>query len=105
MPNIKKKFRDNGIQVTEFFIASWKDGTKKHYHIIISKWESYCVGKQIDNAQCSTWVVLDFWAEQYDRGLGVSGIGTYSSALSDYLPSYLHIYLPGVIISNHPIVV
>lgn len=102
MSHFRNKFREQGFSenVASVIVASWKEGTHKQYESIIGKWKEFCSWRSLPYNEASISGVTEFLMEQYQRGLSASAIGTYRSALSNYLPK-----VDGCKVGEHEMVV
>ena len=84
---------------TRLLLSSWRKSTGKSYDSAWRKWASWCDQRKIPPISCSANQVVDFLAEQFDRGMSYSSLNVYRSAISS-----IHLPCEGRPIGEHPLV-
>ena len=84
---------------TRLLLSSWRNSTGKSYDSAWRKWASWCDQRKIPPISCSANQVVDFLAEQFDRGMSYSSLNVYRSAISS-----IHLPCEGRPIGEHPLV-
>ena len=85
--------------VSELLLASWREGTRKHYNSTWRLWNSWCEPRKINPSCPSLKEVLSFLATQFNEERAYRTVSGYRSALSSTLPP-----VDGVAVGAHPLV-
>ncbi len=70
------------VDVADFMLGAWRDGTQKNYGCYLTKWSVYCKTKNIDFLHPNIGEVLDYLYEGFQSGLSYSALNTIRSSLS-----------------------
>ena len=74
----------NQYELSQFakdvLMASWREGTSKHYQTHLIKWQQYCREKKIDIFEPGITDGIEFIFSLYKAGLGYGAINTAHSA-------------------------
>ena len=63
-------------------MGSWRQSTSEQYSTYITKWQEYCTEKQINPISASPTDIINFLAEQCERGIGYSAVNTAKCAIA-----------------------
>ena len=85
--------------VSELLLASWREGTGKHYNSTWRLWNSWCEPLKINPSCPPLKEVLSFLATQFNEERAYRTVSGYRSALSSTLPPF-----DGVAVGAHPLV-
>ena len=98
MSLVREALEGQGISPSaqEVILNSWRSSTQKQYNIYLEKWPRFTTKRTTDPLQLSLKLILDFFQELYENGLGYSGMNTARSALSSI------IMLEGHPVGTHP---
>lgn len=101
LQSVRNSFRKRGFSEdsTKIFLLSWKSGTKKQYNTHINRWFRYCAERQVSPVSPALETVIEFFTEQFNKGLGYESLNRARGALSA-----LGINFEGFRVGNHPLV-
>ena len=85
--------------VSELLLASWREGTGKHYNSIWRLWNSWCEPRKINPSCPPLKEVLSCLDTQFNEERAYHTVSGYRSALSSTLPP-----VDGVAVGAHPLV-
>ena len=85
--------------VSELLLASWREGSGKHYNSTWRLWNSWCEPRKINPSCPPLKEVLSFLATQFNEERAYRTVSGYRSALSSTLPP-----VDGVAVGAHPLV-
>ena len=86
-------------RASDLMLAGWSKGTNSTYQSSWSKWNSWCVTRELNPFSTDVQFFLDFLAELFEQGLQYRSINTIRSAVS-----MTHSKVEGVPIGQHPLV-
>ena len=84
---------------SDLMLAGWSKGTNSTYQSSWSKWNSWCITRELNPFSTDVRFFLDFLAELFEQGLQYRSINTVRSAVS-----MTHTKVEGVPIGQHPLV-
>ena len=101
LEGVRGRLQSTGIsqQASELITAGWSKGTNSAYQSAWSRWQRWCLQRQIDPFVGSVSAIVNFLSSLFEEGLQHRTINTIRSAISA-----THDPIDGIPAGQHPVV-